>query len=141
MSKKWELGEHRALDCFSLFLYRIFFKNILKYSLFVMFQVYRKVIEFYTHTHTHTQILVAVVVSLLSCFQLFVTPRTVAHQGPLSMELPSKNTGVGSHSLLQGIVLTQGLNPGLLHCRLILYHLSQEGRPQRSVGSVNPCQM
>ncbi|KAB0353935.1 hypothetical protein FD755_023370 [Muntiacus reevesi] len=29
---------------------------------------------------------------------------------------PSKNTGVGSHSLLQGIFPTQGLNPGLLHC-------------------------
>ena len=28
------------------------------------------------------------------------------------------------HSILQGIFLTQGLNPGLLHCRQILYHLS-----------------
>ena len=30
---------------------------------------------------------------------------------------PVKNTRVGSHFLLQGICLTQGLNPGLLHCR------------------------
>ena len=30
---------------------------------------------------------------------------------------PGKNTGVVCHSLLQGIFLTQGLNPGLLHCR------------------------
>ena len=37
---------------------------------------------------------------------------------------PSKNTGVGCHSLLQAIFLTQGLNPGLLHCRQILYCLS-----------------
>ena len=37
---------------------------------------------------------------------------------------PGKNTGVGSHSLLQGIFLTQGLNPGLPHCRQILYCLS-----------------
>ena len=37
---------------------------------------------------------------------------------------PGTNTGVGSHSLLQGIFLTQGLNPGLLHCRQIHYHLS-----------------
>ena len=37
---------------------------------------------------------------------------------------PGKNTEVGSHSLLQGIFLTQGLNLGLLHCRQILYHLS-----------------
>ena len=32
--------------------------------------------------------------------------------------------GVGSHSLLQGIFLAQGLNTGLLHCRQILYYLS-----------------
>ena len=37
---------------------------------------------------------------------------------------PGKNTGVGCHSLLQGIFPTQGSNPGLPHCRWILYHLS-----------------
>ena len=35
-----------------------------------------------------------------------------------------KNTGVSSHSLLQGIFPTQGSNVGLLHCRQILYRLS-----------------
>ena len=35
---------------------------------------------------------------------------------------PSKNTGVGSHALLQGIFPTQGSNPGLPHHRQILYH-------------------
>ena len=35
---------------------------------------------------------------------------------------PDKNTGVGCHFLLQGIFLTQRLNPGLLRCRKILYH-------------------
>ena len=38
--------------------------------------------------------------------------------------LAGKNTGVGCHSLLQGIFLNQGSNPSLLHCRQILYHLS-----------------
>ena len=33
-------------------------------------------------------------------------------------DFPAKNTGVGCHLLLQGIFLTQGLNPGLPHCRL-----------------------
>ena len=42
---------------------------------------------------------------------------------------PGKNTGVGGHSLLQGIFLTQGSNPGLLHWRQILYHLSHQGNP------------
>ena len=40
---------------------------------------------------------------------------------------PGKNTGVGCHSLLQGIFPTQGSNPGLLHCRQILYHLNLQG--------------
>ena len=40
---------------------------------------------------------------------------------------PDKNTEVGSHSLLQGIFPTQGSNPGLLHCRQILYQLSHQG--------------
>ena len=40
---------------------------------------------------------------------------------------PGKNTGVSSHSLLQGISPTQGSNPGLPHCRRILHHLSHQG--------------
>ena len=35
-------------------------------------------------------------------------------------DFPGKNTGVGCHSLLQGIFLTQGSNLGLLRCRQIL---------------------
>ena len=33
-------------------------------------------------------------------------------------DLPSKNTGVGCHFLLQGIFLTQELNSHLLHCQM-----------------------
>ena len=40
---------------------------------------------------------------------------------------PGQNTGVGSLSLLQGTFLTQGLNPGLPHCRQIPYQLSHKG--------------
>ena len=43
---------------------------------------------------------------------------------------PSQNTGVGSLSLLQGIFPTQGSNPGLPHCRWILYQLSHKGSPR-----------
>ena len=42
-------------------------------------------------------------------------------------EPPGKNTGVGSHSLLQGLSPNQGSNPAFLHCRQILYHLSHQG--------------
>ena len=44
-------------------------------------------------------------------------------------DCPGKNTGVGSHSLLQGIFPTQGSNPNLLHCRQIIYCLSHQGNP------------
>ena len=40
--------------------------------------------------------------------------------------LQAINTGVGSLSILQGIFPTQGSNPGLLHCRRILYQLSHK---------------
>jgi len=60
---------------------------------------------------------------LLSCVRLFVT------QGLHSPgNSPGQNTGVGSLSLLQGIFPTQGSNPGLPHCRWILYQLSHKGR-------------
>ena len=42
---------------------------------------------------------------------------------------PDKDPGVGCHALLQGIFPTQGSNPGLPHCRSILYHLSRQGSP------------
>ena len=44
-----------------------------------------------------------------------------------SLETPGQIAGVGSSSLLQGIFPTQGLNPGLPHCRQILYCLSHQG--------------
>ena len=41
---------------------------------------------------------------------------------------------MGSHSLFQGIFPTQGLNPGLPHCRWILYQLSYKGSPPTQHG-------
>ena len=42
---------------------------------------------------------------------------------------PGKNSEVGCHALLQGVFPTQGSNPGLLHFRQILYHLSHQAIP------------
>ena len=66
--------------------------------------------------------------SCLSCVWLLATPWSVACQAPLSMEFSGKNTGVGCHSLLQGIFLTQRSNPRLLPCMQFLYWLSHQGR-------------
>ena len=87
----------------------------------------------------------------LSRVRLLATPWTTAHQAPPSMGFsrqeywsggplpslhglyspwnsPGQNTGVGSLFLLQGIFPTQTSNPGLPHCRQILYQLSHKGR-------------
>ena len=42
---------------------------------------------------------------------------------------PGQNTGLGNPSLLHWIFPTQGSNPGLPHCRWILYQLSHQGNP------------
>ena len=52
-----------------------------------------------------------------------VSPWTVAHQASLSMEFSRQEF------FLQGIFLIQGSNPGLPHCRQILYSLSYLGAP------------
>ena len=47
-------------------------------------------------------------------------------------DFPGKNTGVGCLALLQGIFLTQRSDPGLPHCRQILYHLNHQGSSQHN---------
>ena len=67
---------------------------------------------------------------MLSCSALsdfFVILWTIAHQATLSMEFPSKNTGVGFHFLLQGIFLIQESNLPLLH----LQHWLADSLPLR----------
>ena len=61
----------------------------------------------------------------------FATPWTTCSPPGSSVHgiLQAKNTGVGCHSLLQGIFLTQGLNLGLPHYRQILYCLHHQGSP------------
>ena len=59
-----------------------------------------------------------------------IEPRSPALQVDSSLGEPPgkpKNTGVGSLSLLQGILPTQESNLGLLRCRRILYQLNYQG--------------
>ena len=68
------------------------------------------------------------------------TPWTVAHQAPLAMDFPGKNTEVVCHFLLQGIFLDQGSNMNLLHWQadsLPLSHLrAQSNFPIEIIVSV-----
>ena len=65
----------------------------------------------------------------LSHVRLFATLWTIAFQAPLSMEFSRQEYWSGCHILLQGIFLTQGWNPGLPHCRQILYCLNHQAIP------------
>ena len=62
-----------------------------------------------------------------SCLTLGKTFQTVRGDSP------GKNTGVGCHALLGRIFPIQGLNPGLPHCRLVLYQLSYQGSPKMTI--------
>ena len=56
---------------------------------------------------------------------------TVAHQAPLSMEiLQARILEWVAMPSSRGIFSSQGLNPGLLPYRQILYHLSHQGSPR-----------
>ena len=65
-----------------------------------------------------------------ACESCSVMPDSLRPHGLYSpWNSPGQSTGVGSLSLLQAIFPIQGLNPGLLHYRQILYQLSYEGSP------------
>ena len=87
------------------------------YKFLKKFLLYCKVIQLY----------MKVKVKLLSHVRLFLTQWAVAYQVSPSMGFSSENTGVGCHFLLQELFPTQGLNPGLPHCRQMLYRLSHQG--------------
>ena len=57
---------------------------------------------------------------------------------PHGLYSPGQNTGVGILSLLQGIFPTQGSNPGLPHCRWILYQLSHKGTSASLMSTIRP---
>ena len=57
-------------------------------------------------------------------------PDSLQAHGPYSpWNSPGQYTRVVSRSFLQEIFPTQGLNPGLPHCRRIIYQLSHKGSP------------
>ena len=72
-------------------------------------------------------------VTSLRCLQIFTSRGAWGASSTPGSSLhgifKASSTGVGCHFLLQGIFPTQGLNPGLSHCRQTLYPLSHQGSP------------
>ena len=80
-----------------------------------------------------------IIISPLLCVLCLVTQSCPTLCNPMDCGLPGssvhgdspgKNTGWGCHAFLQGIFPTQGSNPGLPHCRQILYCLSHQPEAQ-----------
>ena len=118
----------------------------------VVFLVYNKAIWLYTHIHTLFQILLHYDITrywtwfpilysrpLFICFicrenvKVLVAQSCATLCDPMDWSLPNssvhgnspgKKTTLDSYFLLQGIVLFQGLNLGLLHCRQTLYYMT-----------------
>ena len=67
-----------------------------------------------------------------SCLTLCNPPRLLC-----PWDSPGKNIGMGCRSLLHGIFLIQESNPGLLHCRGILSHLSHQENPSMKRRQIN----
>ena len=88
--------------------------------------VYSKLISvaLYDLIHRHYIFMHACMLSHSSCIQLWDSMDCSLPGSSVHGDSPSKNTGVSCHALLQGIFLTQGMNPSLLwflHCRKIFY--------------------
>ena len=73
---------------------------------------------------------------LLSHLCPALLPHGCSTPGSSPWDSPGKSTRVGCHFLLQGLFLIQGSNPGLLHCRQLLYCLSHRGGPNISISEL-----
>ena len=70
---------------------------------------------------------IIICITLVSHVQFFVTPWTVAHQAPLFMGIPGKDSPCSGLPCPPLGVLP---NPALPHCRQILYCLNHQGIPR-----------
>ena len=82
------------------------------------------------YIHIHASISVCGAVLGRCCVRLFVTPWIVAHWLLCPWRFCRQVYGSGLPCPPEGIFPTQGSNPGLLHCRQILYQLRHQGSPR-----------
>ena len=109
------------------------------YSMVLIFSLIHKIIHIFTGQVCSSFPLTSFMISCIEvevvCVQISQLCLTLCNLMDCTLPGSSvhgilQNTGVGSLSLLQGIFSTQGLNPGLLHYRWILYQLSHKGNPR-----------
>ena len=90
----------------------------------------KKLLYIHMLTHVHIHIIYTCVCIYVWCESCSVVSDSLWSHGLYSpWNSPGQNTVAGSLSLLQSIFPRQGSNPGLPHCRQILYQPSHKGRP------------
>ena len=109
---------------FRLIIFQLWFEIAIYLLFFVWLMTVKTVNIFY---YCDSSVLVVLVAQLCPtvCDAMDCSPPGSSVHG----DSPGKNTLVGCHTLLQGIFPTQGSNPGLQHCRVILYWLSHQRSP------------
>ena len=141
---KFSLGGRNSysngISSFSLIRHMLYFQPLLKNVISLnlgrisvpLLQLFKTILNLcYQHQLGETCMYVCLVVQ--SCLALCEPmgcslPGSSVHRGS-----PGKNSGVDCHALLKGIFPTQRLNPGLPHCRRILYHLSHQESPGKDI--------
>ena len=114
-------------------------KRYHKISQDLSFPKYKKIKNYLLNTYNVLWVSQQRITSIKVCIKCesrlvlsdFLLPHGLTCQASLSMEFSRPEYGVSSLALLQGIFLTQGLNPRFLHCNQILYWLSYQGSPRR----------
>ena len=91
--------------------------------------------KLWTDTSTQSSVGSITVLKIQKKYKVLVAQSCPTLCDPMNCSLPGSSLSMGILQarildfLLQGIFLTQGLNPSLLHCRQILYYLSHQGSP------------
>ena len=92
------------------------------------FEPREKIINSSENVNIHTLMMMGMV-KVAQSGRLFVTPWIVDHQAPLSMKFSRQEYWSGYPFPSPGDLPNPGMDPGLLHCRQILYHLGHQGSP------------
>ena len=94
-----------------------------------LFSIFKlRYVPLFRHNAIITQLMDYVCVVIQLCLTL-CSPMDCSPPGSSIQDSPGKNTAVCCLALLQGIFPTQGSNPGLPHCRGILYQLNHQETP------------
>ena len=122
------LSMHQRIQSSFFFLRYLLYLCLIIWDIYIHEHMQMYIHTYYPPTHTYTHTYRAVLSHPVVSNSLW--PHGLQPARLLCpWDSPGKNTRVGCHALPWGIFPILGSNPGLLHCRWILYWLSRQRRP------------